>query len=342
MIVIPQASLQEHNTLAVPSTAEYLCRITTTEELEKVRQWLQANPGKQWRAIGGGSNIILPPFVEGLVICNEVSGIEVVAESDDETIIKVGAGENWHELVHHCVNFGYWGIENLALIPGTAGAAPIQNIGAYGVELKDVLLELEAYDMASGLMVTFDNSGCRFGYRDSIFKHSLKNSYVITQITLRLSNTPAPQLNYPALGNEFENTPQDEVTMEDIFNKVCEIRSQKLPNPDEIPNAGSFFKNPIIQIKDLHLVEKAFNNREIPQFPATEGHVKIPAAWLIDQAGWKGTYRNGVGVHDKQALVITNPGHKSSTEILALAQDIQKDIQARTGIELEIEPQLLD
>lgn len=336
MIVIPHFDLQSHNTMAVPSIAEYFVRVSEFEDLDAVRAWLKGSSQHSWSVLGGGSNVILPAVVSGLVIQNAILGFDVIDEADDCVLVKIGAGEDWHEIVSKCVDYGFWGIENLALIPGTVGAAPIQNIGAYGVELKDCLVELEAYEMASGLMVKFDNVGCRFGYRDSIFKQSRAKQYVITSITLKLSLIPRPNLSYPPLAEQVQSE-----SLQAIFDTVCSVRSEKLPDPNHIPNSGSFFKNPIVNTSKLGMLRDRFKVDSVPNFAVGDEGVKVPAAWLIDQAGWKGFSDEGVGVHDRQALVIVNPGRTSAECVLRLAHQIQADILRKTGIELEIEPQVL-
>jgi UDP-N-acetylmuramate dehydrogenase len=329
-------SLQDLNTLGVPAIAGNYVKV---ESVDEVKQALKLAKDLELPVIvlGGGSNVVLPDMFVGLVIHIAITGTHVVAEDDDHVWLKIGAGENWHSLVEHCLHFHYWGIENLALIPGTVGAAPIQNIGAYGVELESVFSELSTVERQSQIEVTFDRDGCEFGYRDSIFKNKLRNRYVITSITLRLNKHPSLQLHYPALREAIEKKNLERITPEIVANTVCEIRRSKLPDPAQIPNAGSFFKNPIISVQEAQRLRQKFPG--LVSFATEDGREKIAAAWLIDQAGWKGKEEYGVGVHKDQALVVINPGNKSGQQIVNFAKKIKDHIQQLFDIELQMEPE---
>jgi UDP-N-acetylmuramate dehydrogenase len=252
--------------------------------------------------------------------------------------LKVAAGENWHELVEYSLDNGFYGLENLSLIPGSVGAAPIQNIGAYGVELKDVFAELSALNIQSGLMVTFTNESCQFGYRDSIFKQSLKDQYIITSVTFKLRKVPELNLEYPALRAALIDIPEGEITVEQVSAAVIAIRQSKLPDPVQIPNVGSFFKNPIIPVSQFEHLKSSYPT--IVSYPIDAQRVKLAAGWLIDQAGWRGREVNGVKVHRDQALVLTNPGKLEGKLILQLADSVVASVQEKFGVVLEMEPRV--
>ena len=330
------------NTLAVPSEAAFFCVIETVEELIAGVKWAKANQ-MELKLIGGGSNIILPDKIDGIVLQINIKGFScepLIEQADARVLVTLGAGENWHECVERCTANGIYGLENLALIPGTVGAAPVQNIGAYGVEFEEVFHSLSAYDVERESILTFDKSMCEFAYRDSVFKKTNQNGapkYIITSVVLTLSTVGEHIDNdYPALKSELAD--KKNISSIDVLNAVKVIRNSKLPAPHDIPNAGSFFKNPIISHSQYALLKKEYP--ALPSYAHSQTRVKIPAAWLIDHAGWKGTSRYGVAVHDNQALVLVNPNCKGSKEILQLARDIQGDIAAKFGIDLEREPVL--
>lgn len=328
-------NLQTLNTLAVPCIAGNYLRVSTVDEVKQALQ-IAKELNLPQLILGGGSNLILPDMFPGLIIHITIAGMEVVDETEEHVWIKVGAGENWHDLVEHCLNFHYWGIENLALIPGTVGAAPIQNIGAYGVELDTVFEELNAVEKQSQIEVTFDRDGCQFGYRDSIFKNDMRDRYIVTHVTFKLNKTPAVCIKYPALKEALSQYPSDEISPRLVADTIIKIRQEKLPNPEEIPNVGSFFKNPIVDENKVTELLKRFP--DLVKFPMENGLYKLAAAWLIDQAGWKGKEEYGVGVHSKQALVVVNPGKKSGQQVLELAQKIKTSVEQQFGVVLEIEP----
>ncbi|MGI1678105.1 MAG: UDP-N-acetylmuramate dehydrogenase [Cellvibrionaceae bacterium] len=328
-------SLQELNTLAVPAIAGNFVVVTSIEELKQAIS-LAAELDLKTLVLGGGSNVILPDFFPGLVIKIGIKGFELIEEDEQNIWVRVGAGEEWQDFIDYCLNFHYWGIENLSLIPGTVGAAPIQNIGAYGVELKDFMTELTAVEIRSLVDVTFQNSSCEFGYRDSVFKNRFKDQYIITHVTFKLLKTPCVTIEYPTLKNAIANRELNEITPQVVSQIVCEIRRSKLPDPDVIPNAGSFFKNPIVDSSIFREIQK--NYPDVVSFPLKRGKVKLAAGWLLEQAGWKGVNQYGVGIHEDQALVLTNEGRKAGEQIVRFAEEIRTDILQRFGVVLEFEP----
>ena len=333
---IEQAPLADLNTLALDARARYLCNAANLDDLRTARRFALER-GLGLTVLGGGSNVVLAGDIPGLVVRVALPGIEAVAVRGDQVEVRVGAGESWHGLVGHCLARGWFGLENLALIPGRAGAAPIQKIGAYGVELANRILSLDALDLDSGELVRLDRAACRFGYRDSIFKHDLQGRVIITAITLTLSTTPRPCLDYPELRDAL--APEADPSPRAVYDAVCALRRRKLPDPAERPNAGSFFKNPVVSPAQAAALQARFP--DMPGYPQAGGALKIPAAWLIDRAGWKGQRRGAVGVHDRQALVLVHFGGGTGEELLALAGAIADDVAARFGVHLELEPVVL-
>jgi UDP-N-acetylmuramate dehydrogenase len=291
--------------------------------------------------LGGGSNLLFTNRkFDGLIVHNQIKGIEIEDEDDTHVILKVGGGENWHDLVLYTIINDFGGIENLSLIPGTVGAAPIQNIGAYGVELKDVFHKLEAINLSTGKVESFDKKACQFGYRDSIFKQQLKGKYFITHVYLKLTLYDHQlQTTYGAIQEELDQNGQFP-SVDSISKAVIAIRQSKLPDPKKVGNAGSFFKNPVLPKIQYDALKKDHPN--IPCYPVSDTMVKVPAGWLIDQAGWKGYQKGDAGVHPKQALVLVNYGEAKGAEIWSLAQQVQKDIEAKYGILLEVEVNIID
>lgn len=328
--------LDNFSTMACPSVAEYFVAPGNIAEVKEAIQWAKKND-TAIHLLGGGSNLILSSKISGLVLSPKVLGVEVVSQDDQSTSIRLGAGENWHQSVEYCVGLGLSGIENLALIPGTCGAAPIQNIGAYGVEICEVFESLRAVNLETLEVETFSKDECVFSYRESVFKSRLKNAYVICDITLALQREFVPKIAYPALAKSLEG--QSQITAKDVMEAVVEIRKSKLPDPDRIPNSGSFFKNPIVQISHYQNLINTFS--DIPRYFVDEGHVKIPAAWLIENAGWKGKDVGGVRIHSEHALVLTNPNKCRSNEVFDAANKIISSVFERFAIELEVEPQTL-
>lgn len=324
-------SLKPYNTFGIEVPARHFVEITSTEDLKELFQ------NSKWQKeghliLGGGSNILFTKDFEGIVIKNGIRGIRVESENDREVVVTAGAGESWHDLVMYCVDKGYGGIENLSLIPGTVGAAPIQNIGAYGVELKDTFKQLKAFNILERTIETFDREACRFGYRDSIFKTSLKGQYFITEVTLRLSKNPIVNTSYGAISQTLEEQGITQPSIKDVSRAVIRIRRSKLPDPSEIGNAGSFFKNPEISGKDFEGLKEKFP--DIPSYPGSNGTVKIAAGWLIEQCGLKGYRKDYAGIHEKQALVLLNFGNAQGSDILALAEKVKSEVQNKFGVGL--------
>jgi UDP-N-acetylmuramate dehydrogenase len=342
-------SLQPYNTFGINATARYFARFSTVEALQEL---LTPNaktspnnsplptPNSQLLLLGGGSNMLFTGDYNGLVLKNELKGIKLLKEDDEHYYVKVNAGENWHGFVQYCIAHGYAGVENLSLIPGCAGASPMQNIGAYGVEIKDVFESLEALEINTKEIVTFTNSDCAFGYRESVFKHKYKNQFIILNVTFRLRKQPAFNTSYGAIEQELEQMGVQTLSIKAISEAVIRIRSSKLPDPAQIGNAGSFFKNPTIPATQFEALQQQYP--AMPHYPVADtAFVKIPAGWLIEQCGWKG-YRNGdAGCHAKQALVLVNYGHATGNEIYRLSEQIITSIQDKYGITLEREVNMI-
>ena len=334
MTVHTNVQLQPFNTFGIDAKAKYFVEISTIEELQNILQ----NPDYlsiEQLVLGGGSNLLLTKDFDGLVIKNCIKGVEVVKENDENVWIKSGAGVVWHDLVMHCVNQNYAGVENLSLIPGTVGAAPMQNIGAYGIEIKEVFEELEAIEIATGKISTFDKPTCNFGYRESIFKHEAKGKYIILNVTFKLNKKPTFHVAYGAINDTLTEMGVSELSIKAISDAVIHIRQSKLPNPSEIGNAGSFFKNPEIPKTQFEVLKAQFPT--LPSYPVSESTTKVPAGWLIEQAGWKGQRFGNVGVHIKQALVLVNYGGGKGEEIKELSQKIQASVKEKFGIQLTAE-----
>ena len=331
-------SLLPFNTFHINTHARFFNEIKNLESAEAIFE-SEIFQNEQRLILGGGSNILFTKDFDGIVVKNSIEGIELVSEDDHYVYIKVGSGENWHNLVIHSLEKRWYGLENLALIPGCAGAAPIQNIGAYGVELKDVFHQLTCFDYEKKEYLRFNKEECRFGYRNSIFKGNLKNQVFITDITLKLRKVPRVNINYAPLKAFFSAQDGNGISPHDICQKVIEIRQSKLPDPNDLGNAGSFFKNPIVHKSVAQEIKNT--NNDVPFYPENENKVKLSAAWLIDQCGWKG-YRNGnIGVHKKQALVLVNYGNAQGEKIKELAFEIQASINNRFGIVLEPEVNII-
>lgn len=329
-----RVSLRHLNTFGFEIYSDFFISIGYEEQLYalwKTNFFERSSP----LILGGGSNILFTGDYRGIVVQNCFSGIKTVKEDSEYVWLEAGGGEVWHNLVMHAVSSGLGGIENLSLIPGTCGAAPIQNIGAYGVELKDSLEELRAFDLKLGKTVVIKASECEFGYRDSIFKQSGKGRFFILSITLKLKKNPSLRLEYGDIRQTLESWNIDRPGVADISRAVIHIRQSKLPDPEVIGNCGSFFKNPVVK---SHLAEELkLTYPDLKTFTAGENEVKIPAGWLIEKAGWKGFRRGDAGVHEKQALVLVNYGNASGNEVFQLAKDIQADIEEKFSIRLEME-----
>lgn len=329
-------NLAPFTTFAVEAKTAYFASFTTIEELKKL---LSEVKDRKLLILGGGSNILFRNNFDGVTLHNKIQGISTVKEDENYIVLKVGAGEVWHDFVLYTLSKGWGGVENLSLIPGSVGASPMQNIGAYGVEIKDVFESLEAVEISSGELRTFSHEECQFGYRESVFKKSLKDKYVITSVSYRLSKHPVLNTSYGAIENELESMGVLHPTIQDVSKAVIAIRQSKLPDPKEIGNAGSFFKNPIISLSHFEKLKKEYP--EIPSYKVSEVEVKVPAGWLIDKAGWKGKTIQNYGVHKKQALVLVNYGKASGEDIYELSEKIIKDIQLRYGILLEREVNII-
>ena len=335
MKIQENVSLKPYNTFGINASAKYFSTFSNVNELHELLYNSELRIPNSRLILGGGSNILLTKDFNGLVLKNEVKGIEVVKEDEDHICIKVGAGENWHQFVMYCVKNNYAGVENLSLIPGNVGASPMQNIGAYGVEIKDVFYELEAFHLRDKTTVKFSLNDCAFGYRESVFKNKYKGQFVIISVTYRLDKKPKFNTSYGAIQQELENVGVKELSIAAISQAVINIRSSKLPDPKEIGNAGSFFKNPQILKHELHELERMHTN--VPSFSVDADHVKVPAGWLIEQCGWKGYRKGDAGCYLKQALVLVNYGKASGKEIFALSEEILQSVKSKFGIELERE-----
>jgi UDP-N-acetylmuramate dehydrogenase len=321
-------SLKKHNTFGINAKAKAFVEIFSEQDLIDI---LKQNTDPVF-LLGGGSNLLLRKDVDGLIIKNKITGKRIVEEDKDSVLIEVGGGENWHEFVIWTIENGWSGIENLSLIPGTVGASPIQNIGAYGVELKDVFEKLQAVDLQSLATLEFNKTDCKFGYRDSIFKHDLKGRICITKVFFRLSKTPKISVAYGAIQNVLTQKNITNPTPKDVSNAVIEIRQSKLPDPAKLGNSGSFFKNPEIEKVQFLAIQKRFPN--IVSYPLDNGQVKVPAGWLIEQAGWKGKRIGDCGSHAKQALVLVNYDKATGAEIWDLAMRIQASVLKKFGIKI--------
>ena len=328
-------SLKPYNTFSLPAVARTLVRVASDADVRLVVEHPQLGRAPKF-VLGGGSNIILTRDMPQLVLKVEVRGMRLIEERADAWIVEAGAGEGWHELVAFTLAHGWPGLENLALIPGTVGASPVQNIGAYGVELQDRFESLDAVDLVTGRSVTLHAPDCGFGYRDSVFKHALAGRSVITRVRLRLPRPWQPVLGYLELERKRAETGIDAPDAQQVFDWVCAIRRAKLPDPGKIGNAGSFFKNPIVtpeQCRDI-----IGRDPEIVHYPMPDGSVKLAAGWMIDACGWKGKSVGQAGVYEKQALVLVNRGNATGSEVMLLAQAIRESVYGRFGIRLESEP----
>lgn len=330
-------SLKTLNTFGIDVSAKLFAEVASIDELCALVAMSEFHTNERL-ILGGGSNILFTRDWDGLVIKNNLLGKDVVEEADDMVCVRIMSGENWHEAVMWATENGWGGIENLALIPGTVGATPVQNIGAYGVEIKETIETVGVVDLVTGEEKEFTESECNFGYRDSIFKNEAKGKYFITYIVLKLSKKPALRTDYGAITSQLAEMNVIEPGLADVCDAVIAIRQSKLPDPAVIGNAGSFFKNPIVSQSDFEKLASTYP--EIPHFETTEG-IKIPAGWLIEQAGWKGKRLGNVGVHDKQALVLVNHGGATGEEVKNLAYAVIDSVKEKFGIQLEPEVTIL-
>ncbi len=333
--------LQPLNTMALPSVAQVFAQFETVGQLLSL---LDLADQKGWgiTVIGGGSNVLLAPYIPGLVIQSANTSVHGLRQSDDASYVRVGAGKNWHQWVCESPEYGH-GLENLALIPGTVGAAPIQNIGAYGVEVDRVIDCVDGLHIRSRQLVRLDGAACRFGYRDSLFKRELAGDFVVLSVAFRLQKRFSPTLSYGPLARWAEcikATASSTLSSDALIDAVCSIRRQKLPDPDTLPNSGSFFKNPMIDQANLETLIQ--QHPDLPHYPAaTPGQRKLAAGWLIEQCGWKGKPLGPVLMHKQQALVMTNPDEGTLADVFALQAVVQSAVLAQFGVALEAEPSVI-
>jgi UDP-N-acetylmuramate dehydrogenase len=323
--------LSSYNTFGIQASARYFAKISSVAELTN----LSVDHKLPLMILGGGSNTLFTRDFDGYILHNEIKGIEKTSEDEDHVYLRVGAGENWHGFVEYCISHGYAGIENLALIPGFTGASPMQNIGAYGVEIRDVFHRLEAFHLHDKQMVSFSGIDCEFGYRESVFKRRFKGLFAITQVEFRLNKKPVFNTRYGAIEQELEKMQVKELSIRAIADAVINIRRSKLPDPAVIGNAGSFFKNPEIPVEKFEMLKSKFPG--IIGYPVDNSRIKLAAGWLIEHAGWKGYREGNAGVHHKQALVLVNYGGAKGSDIYALSSKIIDSIRDRYNVELERE-----
>jgi UDP-N-acetylmuramate dehydrogenase len=335
--IIENASLKPFNTFGIDAKARWLAEFATKEELGELIEW---EGGRQRLVLGGGSNVLFTQDVDGLVLRNEIRGIELVDEDEDYVYVRAGAGEVWHGFVEYCLGRDWAGVENLSLIPGSVGAAPMQNIGAYGVEIKEVFYELEAWHIEERKTYTFTLNDCEFGYRESVFKRRFRGQFVILSVTFRLARKPVFHTSYGAIQQELERMGVREPGIRAVSDAVVAIRRSKLPDPAVIGNAGSFFKNPTIPDEQFEGLQA--------QYPEMVGYhnmgtdtTKLAAGWLIEQCGWKGYRRGDAGVHARQALVLVNYGVATGREIYDLSEAVVRSVREMFGVELEREVNII-
>lgn len=336
MILQHNISLKPYNTFGMDVPAEYF---TVLNDIEQIQELATDKDLPETKSIlGGGSNVLLTKPIEGLLIKNELKGIMIVEENEEHIWLQVNAGEVWHEFVSYTISKGWGGLENLSLIPGCVGASPMQNIGAYGVEVKDTIDEVVAWHWEEKQFMVLKNSDCRFGYRDSIFKNELKNKTLITSVTFRLNKKHTLNTDYGAIQQQLEAMGVSEPSIKSISDAVIAIRSSKLPDPKKIGNSGSFFKNPTIRIEELQQLQTHYPS--LPSYKVSDTQAKLAAGWLIEQCGWKG-YRDGdAGVHEKQALVLVNYGNATGKTIYDLSTEILQSVHDKFGVTLEREVQV--
>ena len=331
-------NLQELNTFGLSCIARQFITIRSHTELLKFLEKYKSS-NDPLLILGGGSNILFTKDYNGIVLKNEIKGIDIIQENDNEIWVKVGAGEIWHDFVLYCVTKNWAGIENLSLIPGTVGASPIQNIGAYGVEAKDVIQEVNAINITDSVKRNFLAEDCQFGYRDSIFKKELKNQLIITSVVFKFQKNPDINISYGAIQSVLDDKGVRNPTIKDISDTIIRIRQSKLPDPKKIGNAGSFFKNPVISTSLYKKLQ--IKHSSIPGYPLDDEQIKVPAGWLIEQAGWKGKTIGSIGVHKHQALVLVNYGNGNGNEIKKLAYMIKDDVFEKFGINISLEVNVL-
>lgn len=329
-----QVQLKPYNTFAVEAKAANFLKLDSQQALAEHLPFIQKNP--QRMVLGGGSNLLFVSDYPGLVIYPQLFGVDIVEQDETSVTLSVGASQNWHEFVCHCLQQGWYGLENLALIPGSVGAAPVQNIGAYGVEIKEFIRRVEYFDLNQGSQHWLDAKDCQFAYRDSFFKRAQAGSYLITRVEIKLNKQPQLCLSYQPLAEYFKDKPEPSPTQ--VMQRVCEIRSEKLPDPKTLANAGSFFKNPLVSESDYRRLKSI--HPDIVAYPADE-QFKLAAGWLIEKAGFKGLREGNVGVHKMQALVLVNYAESDGEKVWLLAQKIQQEIRRMFAVELEPEVRVI-
>ena len=334
--------IKEYNSFGISVYADLFAKFNSVDELSELLEFnsrTTINKKRSTLILGGGSNILFTKNFDGLVVKNEIKGIKEIKEDEHHIYVQVGAGENWHQFVLHCIHNGWAGVENLSLIPGNVGASPMQNIGAYGVEVKDVFYSLEAYHIHDKKMVNFTLNDCEFGYRDSVFKRKFKDEFVITDVTYRLNRILEYNISYGAIGQELEKMGVKDLSLQVVSQAVINIRSSKLPDPAVIGNAGSFFKNPEISSSQFAVLRSQFPG--IVGYELPHDKVKLAAGWLIEQCNWKGFRRGDAGCHEKQALVLVNYGNARGSEIFELSEEILKSVKEKFGVGLEREVNII-
>ena len=331
-------SLKPYNTFHIQAIARTFASFRTVTELQEILAYKAILPaeGKSKRLVlGGGSNILFTTDFDGLVLKNEVRGIEKIREEGDHVYVQVGAGENWHQFVLHCIENNWGGMENLSLIPGCVGASPMQNIGAYGVEIAESFHELKAFHLQEKCNYSFSQRDCEFGYRESVFKKKYKNQFVILCVTFKLNRKPVFNISYGAIQQELDRMGVKQLSLKSVSDAVINIRRSKLPDPAIVGNAGSFFKNPIISREQFNAVKTKYE--DVVSYENVDGTVKLAAGWLIEKCGWKGVRRGDAGCHENQALVLVNYGNASGKQIYALSEEILQSVQDKFGVTLERE-----
>ncbi len=325
-------SLKPYNSFGIDAKARYFA---TFNDYDSLQELVETNPATSLLVLGGGSNILFTQNFEGLILKNEIRGITELHEDNEHVYVKAGAGENWHQFVLYCIQRNWAGIENLSLIPGNVGASPMQNIGAYGVEIDDVFWDLEAWHIRDKKKVTFTRSDCEFGYRESVFKKKYKDQFIILNVTYQLKKKPRFNTSYGAIEQELEKMGITELSIKAISDAVINIRTSKLPDPSETGNAGSFFKNPTVSKEKFQILNSKFQG--IVGHENIDGSVKLAAGWMIEQCHWKGVRRGDAGCHAKQALVLVNYGNASGNDIYTLSEEIKQSVNAKFGVVLERE-----
>ena len=338
MTISENYSLKKLNTFGIDAKAKYFAEAINIEDLKSILSDKKFIDTPQL-ILGGGSNLLFTKNFDGLVLKNNLKGIELLREDADFYYVRSAAGEGWHQLVLYCIEHDYAGLENLSLIPGNVGASPMQNIGAYGVEIKDVFYELEALKIDDLTIHTFNKSACKFGYRESVFKNELKNQFIITSVTFKLLKKPNLNTSYGAIEKELEAMNVKEINIKAVSQAVCNIRNSKLPNPAEIGNAGSFFKNPEVTQQKYETLKNEFP--AIVGYNLENGNVKLAAGWLIEQSGWKGKTYGDAGVHKLQALVLVNYGNAKGNEIFDLSTKVLVSVHEKFGVTLEREVNII-